>query len=405
MCDNILEIEKSKIMRILQIVPSVSLVYGGPSQMVIGLSKALAKEDIKVTLITTNSNGDQGQLPLDVPLQVPIQQDGYEIIYFNCSPFRRYKFSLDLLNWLKINAKNYDLAHIHALFSPVSTFSARVCHQKNLPYILRPLGTLDPKDLEKKKKLKYLYANLLEKNNLTNSAGVHFTSQTEADVSETFGAKINPLVVPLAVEIPEKRNINHSFREKLAIPLDKTLILFMSRIEPKKGLDLLIPSLENLVKKGLDFHFVLAGSNPQDQDYEHNIKQIIANSELKNRTTIAGFVSGENKLDFLQSADLFVLPSYYENFGIAVVEAMAMGLPVLISDQVYIWQDINKADAGWICQCNQEDLTEKLHLALNSREEMKIKGNNAQKLVKNQYTWKAIARQMITVYQQLSNNS
>ena len=84
-------------MRILQIIPSISLVYGGPSQMVLGLSAALAAKNIDVTIITTDSNGDIGQLPLDVPLNEPIQQNGYQIIYFCCYPWRRYKFSLSLL--------------------------------------------------------------------------------------------------------------------------------------------------------------------------------------------------------------------------------------------------------------------------------------------------------------------
>ena len=116
-------------MRILQIIPSISLGYGGPSQMVLGLAPALAREGIKVTVITTNSNGDRGQKPLDVPLNFPIQKDGYEIIYFCCHPFRRYKFSLDLFQWLNAHASTYDLAHIHALFSPVSSVSAAICRQ------------------------------------------------------------------------------------------------------------------------------------------------------------------------------------------------------------------------------------------------------------------------------------
>ena len=116
-------------MRILQIIPSISLVYGGPSQMVLGLAPALAREGIKVTVITTNSNGDRGQKPLDVPLNFPIQKDGSEIIYFRCHPFRSYKFSLDLFQCLNFHAPTYDLAHIHALFSPVSSVSAAICRQ------------------------------------------------------------------------------------------------------------------------------------------------------------------------------------------------------------------------------------------------------------------------------------
>lgn len=141
----------TKPLKILQIVPSISLIYGGPSQMVLGLSSALAAQGMEVTVLTTDSNGDSGQAPLDVPLNTPMEQDGYQIRYFHCSPFRRYKFSVKLLRWLLANSSNFDIAHIHALFSPISTAAAMVARYKKLPYILRPLGTLDPADLRKKK--------------------------------------------------------------------------------------------------------------------------------------------------------------------------------------------------------------------------------------------------------------
>lgn len=391
-------------MKILQIVPSVSLIYGGPSQMVLGLSKALAKEGIKLTIITTNSNGDQNQKSLDVPLQTPINQDGYDIIYFQCSPFKRYKFSLDLLNWLAKNANNFDLAHIHALFSPVSTAAATICRNKKLPYILRPLGTLDPADLEKKKYLKKLYGNLLEKPNLKGSIGVHFTSQKEADISVKFGVKTNDLVIPLGVNLPDKLPPLNRTREKFGIDNNTTLILFMSRIEPKKGLNLLIPALQSLLNQDKKFHFVLAGSNPQDQIYEDSIKNQINNSILAKYTTITGFVDGEIKLGLLQDADLFVLPSYYENFGIAVAEAMAVATPVVISNQVYIWQEIEAAKAGWICECNQEDLTQQLLLAIQDKKGQFERGFNAQNLVRQKYAWSAIAKEIIKVYHSLINH-
>ncbi len=390
-------------MKILQIIPSISLVYGGPSQMILGLSKTLANLGHDVTIITTNSNGDQGQLPLDVPLKIPQLQDGYRIIYFNCSPFKRYKFSWSLLRWLNTHGKDYDIAHIHALFSPVSTFSAMICRNNNIPYILRCLGTLDPKDLQKKRMLKYFYGNLLEKPNLAGSVGVHFTTQKEAEVSETFGAKVNNLVIPLGVEIPERLVDCEEIYNTFSLPRDKVLCLFMSRIEPKKGLDLFIPTLERLLSQGLDFHFILAGSNPQDQDYVDKINgQINSSIILKEHTTIAGFVRGKNKIGLLQLADLFLLPSYYENFGIAVAEAIALSTPVLISNQVYISDDIEKANAGWVCELNQEDLSNKLILALENHSQRQEKGNNGLNLAKNNYSWNAIALQLIKKYEELS---
>lgn len=383
-------------MKILQIVPSISLVYGGPSQMVLGLSAALAEAGIEVTIATTNSNGDTGQAPLDVPLGVPIAQNGYEILYFRCSPFRRYKFSIDLLYWLSNNAQAYDLAHIHALFSPVSSCAAAIARSRQLPYILRPLGTLDPADLRKKRQLKRLYAALLERPNLAEAAAIHFTSEQEAKTSERFNTVTHDLVIPLGVSLPFSGS--SSVREKFKLPDDRPILLFMSRIDPKKGLDLLLPALENLDR---DFHFVLAGGNPQDPNYEAAIRDRIQSSPLKDKTSIVGFVTGAEKTALLEAADLFVLPSYYENFGIAVAEAMSVGTPVVISDQVHIWQDIKQSQSGWICTCEVESLIQTLKAALHDREEQLRRGENARIYARTHYSWSAIAQQVVTAYRQL----
>ncbi|BAY35763.1 group 1 glycosyl transferase [Nostoc sp. NIES-2111] len=386
-------------MKILQIVPSISLIYGGPSQMVLGLAPALAKADAQVTVITTDSNGDSGQKPLDVPLNVPIKQEGYEIIYFRCSPFRRYKFSLDLLKWLNSHAHEYDIAHIHALFSPVSSAAATVCRYKKLPYILRPLGTLDPADLQKKKQLKKLYVEMIERSNLAGAAAIHFTSEQEAKISARFGVNTHNLVIPLGV-IP-LQPVENTLLTQLEMPQGVPLILFMSRIEPKKGLDILIPALEKLLASGNNFHFVLAGTNPQDPDYEQQIKDQIANSSLRSHTTITGFVTGELKASLLQAADLFVLPSYYENFGIAVAEAMVAGVPVVISDQVHIWQQVHDSESGWVGTTEVESLVELLQQALQNPQERQRRGINARNYALENFSWDAIAQQMIQAYREV----
>jgi len=393
-------------MKILQIVPSISLIYGGPSQMVLGLAPALAQEGVEVTILTTDSNGDSGQKPLDVLLNCPIKQDGYKIIYFRCAPFRRYKFSLDLLRWLKRHAHEFDLAHIHALFSPISSAAAIACRQQKLPYILRPLGTLDPADLRKKKHLKQFYAAIIERQNLAGAAAIHFTSNQEAKISERFGVSTPDLVIPLGVKEKggregEGENI---LRKQFSIPVEIPLVLFMSRIDPKKGLNLLIPALEKLLAVGYEFHFLLAGTNPQDPDYEQKIISQIQNSPLRSHTTITGFVTGELKVSLLQAADLFVLPSYYENFGIAVAEAMVAGTPVVISDQVHICQQVRDSKSGWVCTTDVQALVELLQEALQNPEERQRRGLNAQQYALQNFSWDAIARQTIQAYQKILAN-
>jgi glycosyltransferase involved in cell wall biosynthesis len=390
-----------KPLRILQIVPSISLVYGGPSQMVLGLSKALASQGADVTVLTTDSNGDIGQPPLDVPIDRPVEQDGYQIRYFHCSPFRRYKFSLRLLRWLAAHAAEFDLAHIHALFSPISSAAARVAYAQHLPYLLRPLGTLDPADLRKKWRLKQIYVALLERSNIAHAEAIHFTSAQEAKISERFGVTTRDLVMPLGVEPPVKVADPEQVLSELGIPVKRPLILFLSRVDPKKGLDLLLPALQRLQAEGVDFHFVLAGANPQDPAYEAQIRAEIQTSSLVDCTTIAGFVGGDRKAALLQTADLFVLPSYYENFGIAVAEAMAAGVPVVISDQVHIWDQVQQAEAGWLSTCDVDALTQTLRLALQEPTERQRRGTCAQAWAMQHYSWQAIAQQMIQTYEQI----
>ncbi|MEO1622871.1 MAG: hormogonium polysaccharide biosynthesis glycosyltransferase HpsP [Cyanobacteria bacterium J06632_3] len=392
-----------KPLRILQIVPSISLVYGGPSQMIRGLSAALAKQPVEtVTILTTDANGDVDEAPLDVPLGTPVLENGYHVIYFRCSPFRRYKFSTDLLGWLWNNAQHYDIAHIHALFSPVSTAAATVCRWKNLPYIMRPLGTLDPADLAKKKQVKKLYAAAFEKPNLAGAAAIHFTSELESKVSERFGVSTPDMVLPLGValpDLPDRMQAQIAIRERFNIPSAHPIILFMSRIDPKKGFDLLLPALEQLFNNNQPFHFLLCGANPQDRDYENGIKEQIKAAPWAENATVCGFISGELKAQVLSAADLFVLPSYYENFGIAVAEAMAANLPVVVSDQVHIWPQIKESQAGWVIPTAIEPLAESLAEAVGDAAERSRRGDNAQQCAEENYSWDAIAQRLIQHYQ------
>ncbi|GAB4144433.1 MAG: glycosyltransferase [Cyanobacteria bacterium J069] len=392
-------------MRVLQIIPAISPIYGGPSQMVTGFSKALAGAGVAVTILTTDANGDTGQAPLTVPLYQPVQQDGYEIRYFRQTGRQRYKFSVGLLRWLSLHAPEFDLAHIHALFSPVSSAAAAIARTRRLPYILRPLGTLDPIDLKKKRRLKQLYAALLERPNLAGAAAVHFTSHQEAETAERFGLSLRDWVLPLGVDQSDfavapaaRQAIAQATRDRLGIPPDRPVVLFLSRLDPKKGLDLLIPALEQVQQAGILFHWILAGSNPQDPAYENQVRDRLQGSPLSACSTQTGFVAGQPKRDLLLLADLFVLPSYYENFGIAVAEAMAAGVPVVVSNQVPLHQDIAQAQAGWVVPCRSDALADTLAIALQSVHRPQ-RGEAAQRWARQHYTWEAIAQRTVQHYE------
>ncbi|MDY6898794.1 MAG: glycosyltransferase, partial [Cyanobacteriota bacterium] len=243
----------------------------------------------------------------------------------------------------------------------------------------------------------------LERPNIAKSAAIHFTSEQEAKVSHRFGVNTRDLVIPLGVKETDKKcsdsKVNVS--SKFNIPDNVPKILFMSRIDPKKGLDLLIPALEKLLNEGLDFHFVLAGTNPQDPSYEQKIQSQIQASPLNKHTTITGFVTGELKSALLKTADLFVLPSYYENFGIAVAEAMVAGIPVVISDQVHIHQDISSSESGWVGTTDTLGIADLIREALKYPEERQRRGLLARKYALLNYSWDAISQKIVEAYQDI----
>ena len=155
------------------------------------------------------------------------------------------------------------------------------------------------------------------------------------------------------------------------------------------------------MSEGLDFHFVLAGTNPQDPSYEQKIKSQIQALYLDKHTTITGFVTGELKSALLETADLFVLPSYYENFGIAVAEAMVAGIPVVISDQVHIHQGISGSESGWVGTTNIESIADLIREALKYPEERQRRGLQARKYALLNYSWDAIAQKIVEAYQDI----
>ena len=210
------------------------------------------------------------------------------------------------------------------------------------------------------------------------------------------------LVIPLGVTPPtllERTTAKTVIHQQFNIPFERSIVLFMSRIDPKKGFDLLLPALEQLHQQHCPFHLLLCGANPQDRDYETSIRAQIAASNWADQATLNGFVSGKLKAQILSAADIFVLPSYYENFGIAVAEAMAAQIPVVISDQVHIWPTIQSSQAGWVVPTETAALAEALKTALNDTEERQQRGKNARQCAIENYSWQAIAQKITDSYQ------
>jgi glycosyltransferase involved in cell wall biosynthesis len=248
---------------------------------------------------------------------------------------------------------------------------------------------LTPWPVRQKWLLKQVYLKAFEERNLERATAVHFTAEEELRTSVVRGR--SNFVLPCIVDFETYGNRARPNPETMPIR-----ILFLSRIDPKKGIDLLIDALSRLAKEGLDFELILAGSG--EQKYEDRVKAMIDNAGLSNRTRMTGFVEGLAKANLFENSDIFVLPSHQENFGIAVLEAMTFGLPVIVSNHVNIHDEVAKARAGLIVSPTVEELCTAIRTLSNDpllRYEMSVR---ATRLVDSTFSVVSTAGETLRIY-------
>ena len=386
-------------MKVLHVIPSVAPVRGGPSHTIIEIVKNLCLiEKVEAEIVTTNDNGDQ---LLDVPLDKWCEYQGVPVRFFPrfspaISAIREFSFSASLTTWLWHNIKNYDLIHVHAIFSYCSTVTMAICRQQKVPYINRPLGQLCRWSLEYKKYKKAVYLQTIEKANLQGAKVLHLTTVQEQKELEQLHWDLSSAIIPHGLTPPKLiDNARSKLCQLLGIRESTFILLFLSRLHPKKGLDHLIPALTHLQE---DFVFVLAGSGTPE--YEAEIDRLLAKYQLTNRTHKLGFVSGDKKDLCLQGADLFLLPSYSENFGIAVLEALGAGTPALVTPGVALAPDIELHQVGYVVPQEPKAIGDAItkHFSLSPGEREQLSQKARQFAIEN-YAWDKIVQQLFTVYQ------
>jgi glycosyltransferase involved in cell wall biosynthesis len=358
----------------------------------------LAKAGLTVHVATTDDNGRDH---LDVPLSRPIFQDGFATWYF-ARQSRFYTFSAPLTRWLGNHIRNYDLVHIHALFSYAAGPAALYAGRYGVPYIVAPHGMLNRWGMSRRRPwLKRLSFALMERRILAGAAAVQYTSEQECEEARELGVQTHATVIPLGIEIQEYENLpspDHFLRCHPSLA-GQTIILFMSRLDPKKGLDLLLPAFAQLHKTHPDTSLVLAGSGPSD--FIASLQAQILDLGLADSVLMTGFLSGEDKLAALAASDLFVLASYSENFGIAPVEAMAAGLPVILSDRVGIGEEVQGAEAGLVVSCDVNAVAEALHCLVSSADLRRRLGDNARSLARDRFSSDVAAHRLVDLYRSL----
>lgn len=394
-------------MKVLNVIPSIAQVRGGPSQAVLELVTALRDYGIEAEIVTTNDNGPE---LLNVPLYQRTEYQQVPIWFFpRFSPqvqtLREYAFSHQFTTWLWQHIAEYDLVHIHAIFSYTCTAAMAIAHLKNIPYIVRPNGLLCNWSLQQNALRKKIYLALIERANLNHSHAVDLTSLQEQEEAAPLKIETASFIIPYGLSVPKPiPNARQRLRQLLQVPEDEPVILFMSRIHYKKGLDYLILALQQIADRR--FTFVLAGSG--SPEYEAEIDALLQVAGIRDHTYSAGFVEGETKELFLQGADIFALTSHSESFGLAVLEAIAAGLSIVITPGVPLAAVVEQHQLGQVTELDSDGIATALQQCLDSLQDFQQtqhRRDRARQLILEQYTWDCIAANMIEVYTAIINKN
>jgi glycosyltransferase involved in cell wall biosynthesis len=393
-------------LKVLHVIPSVAPVRGGPSQAVIEMVSALRSQGVDAEIATTNDNGKD---LLDVPLYELTDRlaeyGNIPIRFFprfspNINAIREFAFSRSLTTWLWEHITEYDLVHVHGIFSYASTSAMVIARIWKVPYINMPHGMLCKWSLKQSKFRKQIYLNVIERSNLLHSQSLHFTAQQEQEEFNLLKLNISSFILPLGVQITMLiPNAQAQLRELLQIPAQFPILLFMSRIHPKKGLEYLIEALGRL--KEYNFALVIAGSG--EIDYVQQLQDLLITQGISDRTHLVGFVKGEIKNLYLQGADLFTLTSHSENFGVAPIESLAAGTPVLITNGVAISPMVKEHAIGYVTELEINAIVTTLETFFQNFDKNPLSRQRSQQIIAENYSWQSISAQLATIYQAIIN--
>ncbi len=385
-------------MRILHVTPTYlpAYRYGGPIYSVHGLCKNLVKRGHTVDVFTTNVDGPSNS---DVSVGVPVPVDGVRVWYFESKILRRLYFSPPMALALNKQIRKYAVIHLHSIYLWPTWAAAQCANRFNIPYIVSPRGMLIKNLIENKNRwLKTAWIRLFERRNLEKAAGIHVTSPLEANEVRRFGFHLsNITIIPNGFDSAIDRLSEDANNSIIAdIIKNSSFILFLGRINWKKGLNRLVWALPHIPSQ---INLIVAGND--EEHYQSVIEALAVKAGVSERIYFTGAVYGKMKTALFQKAQAMVLPSYSENFGNTVLEAMACGCPVVVTPEVGLADVVEQSGAGWVVAGDAHIFGKALKKLLADTILMHKMGVKGKKTVKEQFAWGVISEQMEKMYADL----
>jgi glycosyltransferase involved in cell wall biosynthesis len=381
-------------LRVLHVIPAIAEQYGGPSAATLGICKALLAAGTATLVATTDADVSER---LAVPTGEVVAHRGVPVIFFPRQLTESFKWSAPLARWLRSNAGDFDLVHIHAVFSHSSIAAGRACRAARVPYVVRPLGTLDPWSLDHHPRRKRLLMALAVRRLLAGAAAIHYTAPEERRLAEQRLPWLpHGVVAPLGVD-------DELFRSVQPEAARERTVLSLGRLDAKKGIDVLIEAFHHAAGIGplVDWRLLIAGVG--SADYRAALEKLAAAGAAQARIEFRGWADAATRRGLFNSARLFALPSQQENFGIALVEAMAAGLPVVVTPGVNLAADLEAAGAGWVSHRTVGHLAETLRGAMADEGELTRRGSCARQFAER-FRWPHVATSLQCLYDEVLRN-
>ena len=372
-------------MRILHIAPSIERAYGGPTESLAGYISAsrLSGSDVHVAA------------PHASPVEsATLEKAGASRVFtFASAGTGGSAMSPSLVRWVKRNSAAYDVVHVHGLFNFISTLSSRAAIAGGAAVVIRPFGTLSRYTFSHRRRaLKRSWFALLERHNVLGAAALHFTTAAERDEAQWHGLPIaaKSYVVPppfLASTDKPERTVGSETRPTA---------LFLGRIHPVKNIEALLEAWAEVTRALPDAALVIAGAG--NAAYEGTLRRRSRETGMGSSVTFAGFLAGSAKADALAAATAFVLPSRHENFGIAVLEAIAAGLPAVVSREVQLRDFVAENDLGVVTDASPSALAGGIVHALTDLPLRQRVADVGYELVTSTYRPEAVGTRLSAMY-------
>lgn len=377
-------------------------VYGGPVKSVAAVCEALARAGQAVTVFTTNANGP-GQV-LREPVDRAVEINGVEVNYY---PVRqraaRYVlfYAPQLGEACAKRVREFDVVYVNGTWTYPMYAAGTWAHRRRVPYVVSPRGSFMAWSMTQRALKKRLYLALIERRLVNRAAVIVCTTNLEREQLKRWGFEPDVVVAPNGLDgrayehLPERG----ALRGALGIRSEASVSLFVGRLHPMKRLDLVIDAFARVVATGADAHLVIVG--PGGDGVRRALTSQVAEFGLGGRVHLMGLLTGRELLQAYSDADMLVLLSHRENFGMVVVEAMAAGLPVLLTEGVGLAQEVAEAGAGYCVEGEPGAVAARWARMLDTPAERHAMGRRGKMMVQERFDSAVVAERTIAVFRDL----